>query len=98
MLNRVGPPALLRLLHNAGFTDLTRTADYYGLGLTLGDPEVRLEQLVAAYSMLARGGGYVKPTMLLGSPPATRKPQLPTRKRLITPPAALLITDSLSPR
>jgi penicillin-binding protein 1C len=56
MLARLGPESLLRLLRNAGFTTLDRTADYYGLGLTLGDAEVSLEQLVRAYSMFARGG------------------------------------------
>jgi penicillin-binding protein 1C len=56
MLSRVGAPALLRMLRGAGFTDFTKTADYYGLGLTLGDAEVRLDQLVAAYAMFARGG------------------------------------------
>jgi penicillin-binding protein 1C len=103
MLSRVGPPALLRLLRNAGFTDLTRTADYYGLGLTLGDPEVRLEQLVAGYSMLARGGVYVKPRMLLGGSLATGMPQPVTGNRqpaignrLITQRTAFWITDILS--
>ncbi|HEX7419518.1 MAG TPA: penicillin-binding transpeptidase domain-containing protein, partial [Thermoanaerobaculia bacterium] len=56
MLSRVGAPALLRMLRGAGFTDFTKTADYYGLGLTLGDAEVRLDQLVAAYATFARGG------------------------------------------
>jgi penicillin-binding protein 1C len=56
MLARLGPESLLRLLRNAGFTGLQRTADYYGLGLTLGDAEVTLEQLVRAYSAFARGG------------------------------------------
>jgi penicillin-binding protein 1C len=56
MLSQVGPESLLRLLRNAGFTGLDRTADFYGLGLTLGDAEVTLEQLVKAYSAFARGG------------------------------------------
>lgn len=56
MLAKLGPESLLRLLRNAGFTGLNRTADYYGLGLTLGDAEVTLEQLVRAYSTFARGG------------------------------------------
>ena len=56
MLSRVGAPSLLRLLRGAGFSDFTKTADYYGLGLTLGDAEVRLDQLVAAYATFARGG------------------------------------------
>ncbi|MGZ8854073.1 MAG: penicillin-binding protein 1C [Thermoanaerobaculia bacterium] len=53
---KLGPPTLLRFLRRAGFSNLDRTADYYGLGLTLGDAEVTLEQLVRAYAMLARGG------------------------------------------
>jgi penicillin-binding protein 1C len=62
LLSKVGAPALLRLLRGAGFANLTRTADYYGLGLTLGDAEVTLEQLVKAYSIFARGGdGVVSP-------------------------------------
>jgi penicillin-binding protein 1C len=56
MLAKLGPESLLRLLRNSGFDTLTRTADYYGLGLTLGDAEVTLEQLVRAYSMFAREG------------------------------------------
>jgi penicillin-binding protein 1C len=56
MLSKLGPESLLRLLRNAGFATLDRTADYYGLGLTLGDAEVTLEQLVRAYSTFARGG------------------------------------------
>jgi penicillin-binding protein 1C len=56
MLNQLGTESLLRLLRNSGFTALDRTADYYGLGLTLGDAEVTLEQLVRAYSTFARGG------------------------------------------
>lgn len=59
MLSRLGPESLLRLLRNAGFTTLDRTSDYYGLGLTLGDAEVTLEQLVRAYAALARGGTTV---------------------------------------
>src|SRR5687767_15556813 len=56
MLAKLGPESLLRLLRNSGFDTLDRTADYYGLGLTLGDAEVTLEQLVRAYSVFAREG------------------------------------------
>jgi penicillin-binding protein 1C len=67
LLAKIGAPALLRLLRGAGFRDLTRTADYYGLGLTLGDAEVTLEQLVTAYATFARGGISVTPRMVLQS-------------------------------
>lgn len=69
LLSKVGPPALLRLLRGAGFHDLTRTADYYGLGLTLGDAEVTLEQLVTAYATFARGGLSVSPIMIRAASP-----------------------------
>ena len=52
----VGVPAILRLLRRSGFTTLDKTASHYGLGLTLGNAEVRLSEMVAAYAMLARGG------------------------------------------
>ena len=65
LLSRLGPESLLRLLRNSGFTGLDRTADYYGLGLTLGDAEVTLEQLVTAYATFARGGKSVKGQQLL---------------------------------
>lgn len=60
MLSKLGPESLLRFLRHAGFSNLDRTADYYGLGLTLGDAEVTLEQLIKAYAVFARGGVAVE--------------------------------------
>ncbi|HEX6101136.1 MAG TPA: penicillin-binding protein 1C [Thermoanaerobaculia bacterium] len=56
LLHQIGSESFLRLLRNAGFTGLDRTAEYYGLGLTLGNAEVTLEQLIRAYATFARGG------------------------------------------
>ena len=56
LLHQVGSESFLRLLRNAGFAGLDRTAEYYGLGLTLGNAEVTLEQLIRAYATFARGG------------------------------------------
>ncbi len=56
LLHQVGSESFLRLLRNAGFIGLNRTAEYYGLGLTLGNAEVTLEQLIRAYATFARGG------------------------------------------
>jgi penicillin-binding protein 1C len=91
LLEKVGPPALLRLLRGSGFRDLTHTADYYGLGLTLGDAEVTLEQLVSAYATFARGGVAVSTTMLLRPPPPDSRPP-----RIVSPRTAFWITDILS--
>jgi penicillin-binding protein 1C len=59
----VGVPDLLRFLRRAGFTTFDRTAAYYGLGLTLGNAEVRLDELVAAYSAFASGGEWQRPRL-----------------------------------
>ncbi len=61
----VGVPDLLRFLRRAGFTTFDRTGAYYGLGLTLGNAEVRLDELVAAYSAFATGGQWRRPTYLM---------------------------------
>jgi len=62
VLSHIGPSSLLRFLRHIGFRALTHTADYYGVGLTLGDAEVTLEQLIGAYAVFARGGdGVVSP-------------------------------------
>jgi penicillin-binding protein 1C len=93
LLSKVGPPALLRLLRGAGFHDLTRTADYYGLGLTLGDAEVTLEQLVTAYATFARGGLSVPPSMIRAA--ASRESAAPATRTVSTR-TAFWITDILS--
>jgi penicillin-binding protein 1C len=64
LASRVGVPNLLRFLRTAGLSTFDRTAAYYGLGLTLGDAEVRLDELVAAYAAFARGGVAVAPRMI----------------------------------
>jgi len=72
MASRVGVPNLLRFLRSNGFTTFDKTAAYYGLGVTLGDAEVRLDELVAAYSSFARGGVYLAPTMVRTADRAVR--------------------------
>jgi penicillin-binding protein 1C len=52
----IGIPRLQRMLTRAGFSTFDRSAAHYGLGLTLGNAEVRLDELVAAYAGIARGG------------------------------------------
>jgi penicillin-binding protein 1C len=58
VLNRIGPASLLSLLRNVGLLSLKKSPDEYGLALTLGDCEVRLEELAGAYCMLANLGEY----------------------------------------
>lgn len=55
-LDRVGLPAMQSFLQRAGLTTLTRPSAHYGLGLTLGNCGVRLDELCEAYLMLANLG------------------------------------------
>jgi penicillin-binding protein 1C len=56
VLEKVSVKAFLDRLHQLGFTHLTQTPDYYGLGLALGGGEVSLWELARAYLVLARQG------------------------------------------
>jgi penicillin-binding protein 1C len=69
----IGVPKLIRFLRTAGLTTLDKTAAHYGLGITLGNAEVQLAELTAAYSTLARGGLALAPTAVpIGERQATR--------------------------
>ncbi|MFI5354144.1 MAG: penicillin-binding protein 1C [Desulfobaccales bacterium] len=66
-----------------------RGPEHYGLGLVVGNPEVTLLQLAAAYASLANGGLY-QPLRLRADAPAT--PPV----RLFSPQAAYIISDILA--
>lgn len=61
MAARLGPDKLLTHLQSWGFLSLNRSAREYGLALSLGDGEVRLLELAAAYSALASRGMFRYP-------------------------------------
>ncbi len=58
VLERVGYGEAHSFLRGIGLTTLDRPPEHYSLGLTLGNCEVRLEELAAAYCMLARLGEW----------------------------------------
>jgi penicillin-binding protein 1C len=89
LASEIGVPNLLRLLLRAGFSTLDRTASYYGLGITLGNAEVRLDELVAAYSAFARRGEWLAPIAVLDAPRLEKRPLVSAR-------TAFWITDVLS--
>jgi len=91
LASRVGVPSVLRFLLRAGFTTFDRNAAYYGLGVTLGNAEVRLDELIAGYAAFARGGEWIPPTWRLHDDPAGRE-----RRRLVSPRTAYWIGDILS--
>ena len=91
LASRVGVPNLLRFLRGAGFTTFDKTAAYYGLGVTLGDAEVRLDEMVAAYASFARGGIAVRPTFVEAGDEGAAG-----GTRLVSERTAFWITDILS--
>lgn len=68
VLERVGVPALLGRLRQAGLGPLEGTPGDYGLQLALGSPKLRLLDLASAYGFLAREGRVTRPRALLGRP------------------------------
>ncbi|MDX9974603.1 MAG: penicillin-binding protein 1C [FCB group bacterium] len=88
VLDRIGPASVHELLTRSGLTTLNKTPDYYGLGLTLGDCEVRLQELTAAYEMLANLGEY-RPLRIVSDGP----PQEP--RRLLAPGTCAKIYEML---
>ncbi len=92
LASELGVPALLRFLGRAGFTTFDRNAAYYGLGLTLGNAEVRLDELVAAYAAFARGGEWMRPVSTLDRVEAADR----LRQSLVSPRTAYWISDVLS--
>jgi len=67
LLDEIGGPARLHecLTKDLHFTSLDPAATQYGLGLTLGNAEVRLLELTNGYATLARLGRYRPYTFLL---------------------------------
>ena len=84
----VGPVKIQRLLHDLGL-ELPESAWHYGLGITLGNPEVRLIDLANAYATLARGGKF-RPAILSDPSPQS------SSKQVIPEEVAALITDILA--
>lgn len=88
---KTGAPALLSLLRSLGLTTLNRPAGFYGLGLALGNGEVRLLDLTNAYATLARGGVYL-PVRIAAEPVISLQGK---EGRVLDENTAYLVTDIL---
>src|ERR1043166_4180405 len=58
LASRMSSASLLQTLHRAGFESLRHDADYYGLGLALGNGDVTLIELANGYRALANEGEW----------------------------------------
>lgn len=94
LTNRLGAAALLHTLHLAGFTSLDHSAEYYGLGLALGNGDVTLLELADAYRALANGGVW-HPYRWRAAPLGEAATPPPGR-RVMSAGAAAIILDILS--
>jgi penicillin-binding protein 1C len=94
LASEIGVPAIARMLRRAGLSTLDRNASHYGLGLTLGNAEVRLDELVAAYAMFARGGEQIAPRSIRMVDGVV--PERPGAERLVSERTAFWIADILS--
>jgi penicillin-binding protein 1C len=96
LASELSVPALQRFLMRAGLSTFDRTPSYYGLGLTLGNAEVRLDELVAAYSTLARGGEWIEPSWAPVANAAGTRSRDREHRTLVSPLTSYWITDVLS--
>ncbi len=88
---RMGAGSLLHTLHLAGFESLERDADFYGLGLALGNGDVTLIELANGYRALANGGSWRPWSWRLGP-----RAGVGTAQRVISPVASAIVLDMLS--
>src|SRR5207253_9827640 len=89
---RVGTGSLLHTLQLAGFTSLERDAEYYGLGLALGNGDVTLIELANGYRAIAMGGAW-RPWSWH---PADRQSAQLAPRRVMSPVASAIVLDMLS--
>jgi penicillin-binding protein 1C len=99
-LDHVGIGAMIELAANAGLTSLAQNTNL-DLAVTLGGGEVRLLDLVQAYSIFPNGGTRVDPTLILRIEDAEGREVYQWRAstaqpRVIDARVAWLITDMLS--
>lgn len=90
LAQRIGVASLLATLHTAGFATLDHSAEYYGLGLALGNGDVTLLELANGYRALANGGVW-RPVRWNTSAAAPLE-----ERRVMSRQAAALVLDVLS--
>ncbi|HEV2670009.1 MAG TPA: penicillin-binding protein 1C [Gemmatimonadales bacterium] len=92
LADRLGAGSVLGVLHTAGFASLTHSAEYYGLGLALGNGDVTLLELANAYRGLAAGGLW-NPIQWRAVAPGERSIE---NRRFMSAGSAALVLDILA--
>jgi penicillin-binding protein 1C len=86
---RVTAASLLSTLHDAGFASLDKDANYYGLGLALGNGDVTLIEMANAYRALANGGEWRPWTWQMQA-------RADTTRRVVSAMTSAIVLDILS--
>src|SRR5438309_475258 len=94
LADRIGAGSLLRTLRTAGFTSLAHGAEYYGLGLSLGNGDVTLLELANGYRGIANGGVWRPVRWRV--PSEAREPIPAGARQFMSRGAAALVVDILS--
>jgi len=92
LLDKVGVTEFGTALRTVGFGHMADGDETYGLGMAIGNVEVSLVELAAAYAALARGGVYRPPA---ATPDAVVRCG-EAAARVFSPGAAYLVSDMLS--
>jgi penicillin-binding protein 1C len=97
-LERVGVRPLLGRLQRAGLTTLDWPEERYGVNLAIGEAEVRLVELTAAFATFGRGGTSIAARAVETAELPGQAPWQPERasQRVFAPDVAWLIFDILA--
>ena len=105
LLQKTGVPRFGACLRSLGFSHMNAPDSSFGLGMAIGNVEVTLLELVAAYGALARAGQYLPPSPLANNFHSSHFPQSifgnrpesrPLRAAVLSPASAYLVSDMLS--
>lgn len=100
VLQTIGSDQLYLRLKKLGFDSLKKSPSFYGIGLTLGNGEVTLLELVRAYVALARGGFYFEEKSILDVVDLNKKRKKPFHnprtEQIFSPQVAYILTHILS--
>jgi len=99
ILYLAGISNVLEKARQMGITSLTKSQNYYGLGLVLGGGEVSLLELVGAYTVFPNDGRFNKPSAILEVVDAEGnllKEYQSNEKRVLDREAARMISSILS--
>ena len=92
LAERLGVSSLLAVLRGAGFGSLGRSAEFYGLGLALGNGDVTLLELANGYRALAAGGLWRPWRWVAATPGEAPEPG----RRIVSEASAALVLDVLA--